>query len=358
MVTTTLESRSRDEVLVRQLPTATIESYSFFLNAPGACTFTMPAEMLPDHNGDLTVPIGDVLEDGVHEVWVVRGGTPVFKSSLLTIDEQHADGVAQPIRFTAEGLWAYTRKWHVTSKLPNTNSDGHFLAVDQATIAKSLIDHHQAKGGGDFGIDTSNVELTGVLRDRTEYDPWRGVNVFETVAALAACENGFDFDVDPVTRQFRVYFPQRGRPMLNVTFDPSNIVAFGRSRDSSQQASSVLGFGDGMEELTVRTSRQDSTAIAKYGLTEKPYRAQGVSDVTTLDEQLRGVLDDSLESPNIITVTVRPTENMPFGSFWLGDEIQVLWPSPYRPVDEWRRVVGIEVIPQPDELLVVHLDVL
>jgi hypothetical protein len=353
---TVLESRTRDGVLVRQLPTATISSYSFRLNAPGALRFTMPPEMLADADGNLTVPIGDVLEDGVHEVWVVRDGRVVWASSLLTVDEKNNGGEASPLEFSAEGLFSYTRKWYITSRLPNTTLQGHFLGVDQATIAKSMIDHHQAKGGGDFGIDTSNVELTGVLRDRTEYDYWRTICIFDAISDLAACENGFDFDIDPETREFRVYYPKRGRTRLDVTFDTSNIVSFRRSRDAGQQASVMLAFGDGMEALTPGFTRTISSAVSKYGRTERVFRAQGVTQVETLIEQAVPLLDEWIEPANVISVTVRPTERMPFGSFWLGDEIQVLWPSPYRPVNEWRRVVGIDVIPHPDELLVVHLE--
>lgn len=354
-VDTTLFVQTRDGRLIRELPTATIESYTFRLNAPGACIFTLPPEMLPGPDGRPSVPIGDVLDDGAVEIGVRRGANTVWLGPLWTVEEDD-DGAPQPIRFGAEGLWSYARKWHVVSTLPGSNTPGGFRNVDQATICKSLIDHHQSKGGGDYGIDTSTIQPTGVLRTRTEYDGWRGVTISEAVTQLADTEGGFDFDVWPATRAFRLHYPRQGRRRSNVTFNPANIVKFSRRRDATQQASAVLGFGDGSEASTLRRSVTDSSAVARYGLREHVARHSGVVGAATLDALIRRDLAALRESQNLISLQVKTGVNLPWSNWWIGDEVRVEWPSPYRPVNDWRRIVGIDVHPHPDETVTVHLD--
>jgi hypothetical protein len=355
MVATTLFSQTRAGELVREFPAGTIETYGWRINAPGACRFLLPAEKLPDHAGARTVQISDVLEDGLHEVGVRRGSNVVWLGPLLTVDETHETTPA-PIAFGAEGLLAYARRWHVTAKLPSTDSNGQYNDVDQATIFKSLVDHHQAKGGGDFGIDTTAIAATGVLRTRTEYDPWRGVNILEAMTALAGVESGFDFDIEPSTRALRIHYPQQGRRRMNVTFNEHNIVSFRRSRDASQQASAVVGFGDGFNATSPIRAFSDSGAIAKHGLTERLLTLSNVTDLDVLDAHIRAELAKLSVVANVLAVTIRPTSAVPYGSFGIGDEVRVRWPSPYRPVDDFRRVIGIDVRPHPDELLVVYLE--
>lgn len=354
-VETTLFAQTRDGHFIREFPQATVEQYTFRRNAPGACIFSLPAEMLPGPDGTPSVPIGDVLDDGAVEIGVRRGANTVWLGPLWTVEEDD-DGAAQPIRFGAEGLWSYARKWHVVSTLPGSNHPGGFEGVDQAFITKALLDHHQSKGGGDFGIDTSTIAATGVPRDRTEYDGWRGVNIFEAVNQLADAEGGFDFDVWPATRQFRLHYPRQGRRRSNVTFNPANIVKFGRHRDATRQASAALGFGDGQETLTLRRSLTDSSAVARYGLTETVVRRSTVSSAATLDALIRRDLESLRASPNLISLEVKTGVNLPWSNWWIGDDVRVVWPSPYRPVDDCRRIVGIDVRPHPDETVTVHLD--
>lgn len=356
-MTVSLFAQTRDGTVRVELPQARIRSYTERLNQPGSLQAELAPRKLPDAAGDYTIPIAGVLEDGVHELGVRRDGSIVWLGACVGIDEQiNADG-SSSLQVAAEGLAGYLWRWMITGKLPNTNSAGHYIGVDQATIAKSLVDHHQAKGGGDYAdIDTSQITATGVTRTRTEYDSWRGLNIGETLTQLAGVQNGFDWEIGP-DRVMRIHYPRQGRRRTNVTLGPESILSLGRQRDATRQVSAVHGFGDGLDEATPRITRTDASSVAKYGLTEGVYSGSGISDLSVLTANTNALLDQVKTSPNLLSVEIRWSATVPYGSFGLGDELRILWPdSPWRPIDEWRRVIGIDHRPHPDETATLHLD--
>jgi hypothetical protein len=343
---TVVFTQTRDGRRVAELPSRDGLRYGWRLNRPGAIQFDLPARKLPDVDGRPTVPIGDVLEDGVHEVGVERGGQVVWLGALLTIDER-----ADTISFAGEGLLAYARRWHVTATLDYTGGN----ARDQALIAKALIGHHQAKAGGDFRVDTSAVTATGVTRER-KYAGHERKNIYDAVTQLGEVDGGFDLDIDPATRQLRVYYPRRGRRRDDIIFDTRNIRAFQRRRDATAQASQILGVGAGEDTATLLTNLQSSEAVARYGLTQAVYRNTDVSVPATLESHVIRELLLYRTSPNLIGITVSTADPV-LGSYQVGDEVRIVWPSAYRPLDTYRRVVGLDVVHEDgEERAVVYLD--
>jgi len=344
-------SQTRDGEQVAELVRATDVVFTERLNQPGACSFRLPGIFLPDADGNLTVPLKTVLEDGVHEIGVRRNGALVWLGPLTAVEESIDEDGRADIAVSAEGLASYLWRW----KIDVAGRVGPFTDTDQAIIAKALVDHHQAEGGGDYaGIDTSSVATTGVTRTRTEYDGFRDIDVGDAVAALAAVEGGFDWAVG-VDRVFRIYYPRRGTRRTEVTFSVENVLSLRRTRDASQQASRVLGFGDGSDESSVRLSRQDSAAVAKYGLTDASWKGSNIAGEDTLAAHVVEHLDRVKASPNVLSLTVRYGLNLPYGSFGLGDEVRVIYSSVWEDIDEYRRVVGIDTRPFPDETSVIHL---
>lgn len=352
-MTVTLFAQTRDGTQRVELPQATIGTYSERLGQPGALSASLAPRKLPDVDGRYTIPIEDVLEVGVHELGVRRGGSIVWLGPLTGVDETDGrDGAALAV--TAEGLAAYMWEWTISSRLPNTNAQGDFVNVDQAIIARSMIAHHQNKGGGDYAHITAPINNTGVLRTRTEYDNYRGLVIGDEIAKLAEVEGGFDWAVTP-DRVFRTWYPKRGRRRDDVTLNPSNIIEFSR-RIERRQASSVRGFGDGFAEGTLRVRRTDSAAVAKYGFTEGTWAGSGITRLDTLTAHTDAHLQRVRVPPQVISVRVAFGPSLPWGSFGLGDEVRVEWPdSVYRPVSAYRRIVGIDHHPHPDETATVHL---
>lgn len=388
MVDTVLFSQTRDGAQVAELPQATDILYTLRLNAPGAIAFSLPAEKLPGPTtiGELLVPatwegepitwegeqavwpvdrevvtrdrpISQVLEDGVHEIGIRRAGQVVWLGPLLTVDEQDTN----VIRFGGEGLPAYMRRWHILSALAGTNADGVYdddTTVDSGLLARRLIDHHQAKAGGDFGIDSGD-DTTGVDVENSEVAPWKGGNVYSLLTALSEADDGsgFDWEIPADTRRFTIHHPQAGIRRLDLVLDRASCVSIHRRRDATQQASAVIGFGDGDEAQTLRRVQTNSSAVSKYGLTERVVTFPSETSVAALDAQVQAALAQWKTSPNILAITFHSSDRVPLFGFDLGDELRVVWDSPWRPIDEWRRVLGIDVRPGGgNELVTVYVD--
>lgn len=137
------------------------------------------------------------LENQPTELMLLRNGRPVFNGPLLGAVKR-----GDMMSLQAVGLLGYLRMWWITSDLV-------YKQVDQHLIAVALINHWQGSEYGNFGIDTSAVTPSGVLRDAT-YVRNEGHNIGERIDQLGRRENGFDVSVDPASRTLRLAFPWQG----------------------------------------------------------------------------------------------------------------------------------------------------
>ncbi len=296
--------------------------YGFRHNRPGAISFTLPLDHEKTIQGNI--------EEGVHEVGVEREGTVAFVGPVLTTDE---DDQANSLRIGGEGLMAHLRRMHVTDPLSFSVSTD-----DQFDIARGLIEHHQNKGGGDFGIDTTAVTVSGRKRDRT-YLREAQKNVYDAIVELSEVDDGFDFDFNPATRGFDLFYPRRGRRRTDIVFDTRNIRGFKRKRDATSQAGHIIGkFAD---DLIVNA--QDSGAVDKYGLTQRVIVHKDVSVQQTAVDHAADAISAYRDVPNLIVLTVNTTDPQLF-TYEPGDEVRINWPSAYDPVNEFQRLIGFDVI--------------
>ncbi len=295
--------------------------YGFRLNRPGAIEFKLAL----DHPKTTQKNI----EEGVHEIGLEREGTIVKVGPVLTVQE---DDRANTLSVGGEGLMAYLRKMHITNDLAFSASTD-----DQFDIARALIEHHQNKSGGDFGIDTTATTTSGRKRDAT-YLREAQQNVYDAIVELSEVDDGFDFNFNPITREFDLFYPSRGRRRTDIVFDDRNIRQFNRKRDATSQGSSVIGkFAD---ELIVTT--QDSGKIAKYGLTQRIVVHKDIPVVETAIDQVTDAARAWGIVPNLIVLTVNTTDPQLF-TYEPGDEVKVNWVSKYDEVNEFQRLIGFDV---------------
>ncbi len=296
--------------------------YGYRLNRPGAISFTLPLDHAKTVQGNI--------EEGVHEVGVERFGTVAWVGPVLTVDE---DDQANSLNIGGEGLMAHLRRTHITETLAFSASTD-----DQFDIARALIDHHQNKSGGNFGIDTTAVTTSGRKRNRT-YQKEAQKNIYDALVELSEVDGGFDFDFNPATRKFDLSHPRRGRRRTDIVFDKRNIRGFSRKRDATGQAGHIIGkFAD---ELIVNA--QNSGAVDRYGLTQRLIVHKDGPDLTMAVDQVVDAGNAYQEVPNLLTLTVNPTDPQVF-TYDLGDEVKVSWPSKYDPVNEFQRLIGFDVI--------------
>lgn len=309
--------------------------YGFRLNRPGSFDFDLSL----DHAKTTQANI----EEGVHEVGVEREGTIVKVGPVLTVQE---DDQANTLKVGGEGLMAYLRRMHITDTL--------FFSVgtdDQLDIARALIDHHQNKGGGNFGIDTTGTLISGRKRDGS-YLRDAQKNVYDAIVELSEVDDGFDFDFNPLTRELDFFYPSQGRRRPDIVFDIRNIRQFRRQRDATSQGSH--GIGQFSDDLII--DAQSSGAVAKYGLTQRVIVHKDVPDSVTGIDLVQDALASYASVPNLISLTVDTIDPQLF-TYGLGDEVRIKWPSKYDSVNEFQRLIGFDVIWTKDkEEAVLHLE--
>ena len=309
--------------------------YGFRLNRPGAIGF----DLALDHVKTVQANI----EEGVHEIGIERERTEVFVGPVLTVDE---DDKANTLKIGGEGLMAHLRRMHITDLLTFSASTD-----DQFDIARALIEHHQNKGGGNFGIDTTATTTSGRKRDRV-YEKEAQKNVYDAIVELSEADDGFDFNFNPATRKFDLFYPKQGQRRTDIVFDTRNIRQFRRQRDVTGQGSQLIGqFAD---ELIINA--QDSGAVAKYGLTQRKIAHK---DIAIFQEATDIVTDAARvwrDVPNLISLTVNAIDPQLF-TYVLGDEVKVKWASKYDTVNEFQRLIGFDVVwTKADEEVVLFLE--
>ncbi len=310
---------------------AEIIRYGYRLNRPGSISFSLAL----DHEKTVIAN----LEVGIHEAVVERDDSLVWVGPILTDDE---DDAGRMMGFGGEGLMAHLRKMHVTSTLSFSASTD-----DQFDIARALIDHHQNKAGGNFGIDTTAVTISGRKRDRT-YNGYEHKNVYAAIVEMSELDDGYDFEINPATRALDLHYPRRGQRRTDIVFDDRNIRSFRRRRDATSQASQIIGVGAGEEENMLIRTLQSSTAVAKHGLTQRIVAHKDVTVAQTLEDHVTDALTAFAGIPNLIAITVGTKDPQLF-TYGLGDEVKINWPSPYDPVNEYQRLIGFDVIWQSGE---------
>lgn len=177
-------------------------SYTNTLNAPGSATVTIALDPGVAHVNTNTIVTG-----AATAIYIERRGRFVWSGLLWDAVPNYADGT---LDLQCEGWMSYfrLRHYHATTR---------FTQVDQAVIARSLLQHAAMYGvGSNLGMIEYGTETTGVLRDRT-YKQSERKSIGDAVEQLAAVEDGFDFSFDTawngpdLVTTFRVHYPAIGR---------------------------------------------------------------------------------------------------------------------------------------------------
>jgi hypothetical protein len=247
------------------------------------------------------------------EMWLYRDGELIFAGPLLVWNTQ-----GPTLTLQAVGLLGYLRYWTIDTDLV-------FTGVDQFTMVKTMVDNWQASSYGHFGIDTTNVGLSGVLRDAT-YKQTELHNVGQRVDELGRRENGFNTEVDPTTRQLRLWYPTQGVDRASgpdpIVFDEltitNNDVAASVAPDDV--ASDVMGTGTGTGD-TIWGTVFDPDVRAQFGRTSATGSFDGVSDPATLTDHLSDALATRNDTFIVPGPDLRVVEDVPLSAYGVGDTV-------------------------------------
>lgn len=217
-------------------------SYTNTLNAPGSAAITIAL-----NPGVARVNTQTVIAGGATAVYIERSGRIVWSGLVW---DASADFAAGTLELQCEGWLSYfrLRHYHATTA---------FAQVDQADIARALLQHAGQYGDGSrLGMIEYGTEKTGVRRDRT-YKGSEHKGIGEAVEQLAAVINGFDFSFDTAWRDadlvttFRVHYPAVGR-FRAVTLEQGrncDITGATLGGKSVITHAFALGSGDGADQV-------------------------------------------------------------------------------------------------------------
>lgn len=256
------------------------------------------------------------LDELATELWLYRLGKLVFAGPLLGWQVQ-----GEALTFNASGLLAYLKMMVIQQDLV-------FSQVDQFTMAHTMVDQWQSLDYGNFGIDTSDPSLSGVLRDGT-YLQKELHNVAQRVTDLGARQNGFDVSVDPSSRRFTLDYPIKGVDRSTgedaIVFDDRNVTSPNIVASAAPGDVASEGYGTGTNSGaggdTLFSVASNLELRARYGRSAVTATFDGVSQQDTLDAYTQGLVD---ARGNVLLVPgpdVRVTPDSDLGSYDVGDTV-------------------------------------
>lgn len=233
----------------------------------------------------LTEPILQRLRtpaDSPTELWLNRNGRRVFAGPLLGGRVSGGDSLS----LEASGIQTYLRWMHVVANMT-------FTSIDQNTIVAALIDQWQVQDYGHFGLDTSQVGASGVLR--TLSYPYTELHkVADRIDDLAKLADGFDWAIDPTSRQLQMYSPTRGQDRSTgedaIIFDQRNIT----SSDITFSVAPADLASDGLGTGTA--SGSDAPLVSTFSNAELRARFGRTGIVGTFQTDNQAALDAAVQA--------------------------------------------------------------
>jgi hypothetical protein len=179
-------------------------------------------------SASFTYPLSHRYAQDIREITtcliVTRDVRVVWSGPIMQVDEDYVNNTMQ---VTATGWWEILDYRFIESQQESlvdfTNQD-----YDSTVIAMTLLDAANLQQD-----QRDNFKHTGIDRGRMDVSQLRKrsykVNdqISQSIRDLATIENGFDYEINPITRQLDIYYPRKGtlRPevVLGYNWGPKNV---------------------------------------------------------------------------------------------------------------------------------------
>lgn len=306
-------------------------SYTNTLNAPGSAAITIALDPGVRH-----VTAHSVVPGAATAIYIERAGRFVWSGLLWDMVPDYA---AETLELQCEGWLSYfrLRHYHATRR---------FTAVDQAAIARELLQHAATYGtGSNLGMVRYGTELHGVPRDRT-YKQSERKSIGEAVEQLATVIDGFDFaftsewDGLDLWTTFRTSYPAMGR-YREITLEQGrncDIPAATVGGKSVITHAFAIGSGDGADQV----SASAGTASGVFPRLEAVESFSDVKEYPTLKAKAdRRVLLG--RSPIVLPSIVLYPDSVGLDEFDLGDALRVVGGYGLVPIDGVYRLTEVSV---------------
>ena len=298
-------ARSNDLVRIGELTRAKNRSLTLALNRSGSLSFTMPLE-----NNSLA----SYLEELTTCVIVRLGQTIVWSGPVWTIEESTPNSIS----VGCVGWFQTLEKRIINPEwtVPTLN----YTNVDAGAIALNLLSRSNAEPFGQI-----NYVLPGSYE--TTQQRTRNYSAYSTIAseiqALSTLESGFDFYVDPETREMNIYTSIQN-DMVHINFEyGTNLISASRRSDSSRLVNRLFVYGSSGTTVQIAI---DTNSINQYGLFEESVSLSDVTDNTILAAFGQAELAIRSQPLRLISFEPRkfllgPRDPMLFQDFQIGDKV-------------------------------------
>jgi len=319
-----LETRLRDGSYVATIPHRNLQ-FEMGINGPSGIRFDLPL-----HHEVVTVA---AIWPGLHEIWVKRNGTVVAAGPLWDITPSSDGG---SITCSAMSLEDY-----LDVRLCD---DIVYTLTDQSNIAWGLIDRSQTDAitgttGSTLGFTKGTV---GLGRTRTmEFRKYDNKYILEAINDMSELEDGFDWWIDPVNRQFRTSYPRLQVDRKLTLAYRANVRGYA-VQYMGKYMRNVIRV-QGAEPATVTATNPAS--ITKYGRREYGDSFKDAATATELTAYAGYVRDLRYEPKRYPTITVDIAEVNIFDPTILsmGDQVKVIIDDGYVQFNELLRYKGCQV---------------
>lgn len=312
-------------------------TWSISLNDIESCSIDVSKADLPPLNLNYWL---DPWWAGILIMW---HDTPIFAGPITS---RPAESFST-IRVEARGIRALLERRYTiietTNMLDLSRSKVRHTAKDYGTVAQKIVQFALSKPGGSLPIVYPYPELSAT-DDRDHdlvYSGYEGdaVNCNSILTELSQKANGPDImfipklvDGNSLVWEMRhgneadPTIPQKTSPVWDTTAANGQVTDLDIVTTGTYQANRVYVTGDGSNETTLMSVTTDSTPLANgYPLLES-FKALG-SVVRHPEPALSGAkaaLKANAEALTEIQLTIRADGEHRLGSFWPGDEVQLI----------------------------------
>lgn len=267
-------------------------------------------------------------------VKLTRNGTVVWGGYL---NDLSVSSRAKTVQAQCDGWW-----WRMRRRFIDLNL--FYANVPQTTIAWDIIDKIQNQSDGDLGfIDGTHIG-TVISRIREYCGQDARPNAADEVEAFSLLDDGFDWEIDPVTRAFNTWSPQRKTDHSStIVFNESNLMDLQWEDDGRDLVNVITGIGNTDCSPYIK-DQIEVTVRGEYGLMQDILQSNGnKSNPDDVDAEAREELRARQHGTVTATASFYTPDGPDWGTYGIGDLVTVNSNNGFSVWSKIMRIVEIAV---------------
>ena len=281
------------------------------LNAPGTLEFDLQYQGTPTYVN---------MSPGIRTVKLSRSATVIWGGDLSHLS---ANAESRTVRGEADGWWAKARQRVIDADLIYTDT----APTSQQQIAWDIINHFQGQSNGSLSFTQGTHTGATVNRNRHYCGLTERPNAGQAVEDFTDLDDGFDFEIDPATRQFNTWSPQRKTDLTgSIILNETNLMSLDWEESTRDMANTITGLGAD-DCGPIADDIVDATLQATYGRLQDIVQSNR-NEASEIDAQAREELRIRKRPLFTAHVAFYETAGPAWGTYALGDLV-TLAPTKY-----------------------------